>query len=735
MHTEAEGRQIWKELKVKAVTEENFRAVCDLAQEMGKSNINLYYEIVTEYLPIVKKTGDRRRTHILLMSLAKTKVALGLYEEAEKLYQQIHENAGDSTAFLRTSLVGTVILYSEWQKQPDSLNKYFPIAERQFLKTNDKEALSFIYTFKALTLLDQAGAVRDYLGKAIQLATGLPDKNALFTARYNYTLAVFQNSPQQQIAGFESLLELAKDSTLVPNAKLYSGRLYSFGLAEMSVYYQLAQLNLMLTDYENAGKYGQLFYDLTITNYPTGADVPYISTELSIIKFYQGQYGEARRYLDTSLARFKLPEDKIPYVNYFLAAGMLAEHAGQPDKALSYYEKAHKFGNESYGLLLMPPAVYYAHGLVLNNRLGEAKKVFAEFESEIKTRKYTALGFYYYKYYSDFLKAGNNYPDYTKALQAFYEIKDSLTNLNQYRAIQEIETKMSVREKEQQISRLNEENIARVKEIRRGRIYATIFASLAVGIILLLVAYSRNQLQRKRQAEQITRQNEVLAQNKLIEMEKQHRIEVMQGAIDAEENERHKIADQLHDEAGGMLALASLNISSALETGSQDLQSEEKIRKAYEVLTTVSSTVRDISHRLTPLVIEKYGFKKAIEDMAQTVNLSRKLRLETVLVGFEEDNKYPVSLLNNLYRITQELLHNILKHARATEARIELVEHEDRLSLMVEDNGIGIGDYEAAKGKGLAAIRSKIAYMTGEMEIMKTREGGTLVVIEINVQT
>jgi signal transduction histidine kinase len=134
-------------------------------------------------------------------------------------------------------------------------------------------------------------------------------------------------------------------------------------------------------------------------------------------------------------------------------------------------------------------------------------------------------------------------------------------------------------------------------------------------------------------------------------------------------------------------------------------------------------------------VIEKYGFKKAIEDMAQTVNLSRKLRLETVLVGFEEDNKYPVSLLNNLYRITQELLHNILKHARATEARIELVEHEDRLSLMVEDNGIGIGDYEAAKGKGLATIRSKIAYMTGEMEIMKTKEGGTLVVIEISVQT
>ena len=730
-----EARRAWKELKAKPVTEANFRAVCDLAQETGRSNINLYYEIVTEYIPIVQKTGNRRWTHILLMSLAKTKVALGLYEEAEALYQRVHANAGDSTAFLRTSLVGTVILYSEWDKHPDSLNKYFPLAERQFIRTGDKEALSFVYTFRALSLLNQPDLVRSYLEKAIQLAATIPDKNALFTARYNYALAVMQNNPQQQIAEFENLLELAKDSSLIPNARLYSGRLYSFGLATMSVYYQLTQLNLLLTDYGHAGKYGQLFYDMTLANYPHGADIPYLSTELSIVKSYQGQYSEARRYLDTSLSRFKLPEDKIPYANYFIAAGMLAEHGGDVRKALSYYEKAHTFGSESYGLLLMPPGLYYAHALTLNNRMADAVKIFSEFGPSLKARRYTALGFYYFKYYSDYLKSRNDYPAYTRALDTFYTIKDSLTNLNQYRAIQEIETKMSVREKEQQISRLNEENVARVKEIRRGRIYAGIFAGFALVLILLLVAYGRNQYQRKRQAEEISRQKEALQQIRLAELGKQHRIEVMQGAIDAEENERHKIADQLHDETGSMLALASLNISSALEKGTSDAQSEEKIRKAHEILTEVSSGVRDISHRLTPLVIEKYGFKKAIGDMAQAINLSRKIKLETVLIGFDNDAVYPVSLLNSLYRISQELLHNILKHSRATTARLELVEHEDQISLMVEDDGIGIVDYAASKGKGLASIQSKIAYLKGEMEIMKTKENGTLIVIEIATRT
>ncbi|MDR3716870.1 MAG: ATP-binding protein [Puia sp.] len=710
---EEQTRAAWERLKHQPVTEGNFRAVCDLAQEVGRYDINFYYRIVNEYIPLVNRTGDRRRLHILLMSLAKTKVALGLYEEAEQIYQQVHANAGDSTAFLRGSLVGTVILYSEWGKHPDSLKKYSALAERQFTDTHDPEALSFIYTFKALSLLNQTDSVRSYLTNAIRLAGGLADKNALFTARYNYALAVLQNNPQRQIAEFESLLELAVDSSLIPNAKLYSGRLYSFGLAAMSVYYQLTQLNLLLTDYQNAGKYGQLFYDMTIQNYPHGADVPYLSAELSIVKSYQGQYREARRYLDTSLSRFKLPEDKIPYANYFIAAGMVAEDERQTGKALRYYEKAYRFGNESYGLLLMPPGVYYAHALAENGQIGESEKIFAGFGADIKARKYTALGFYYYKYYSELLRMKNDYPGYTNALQSFYEIKDSLANLNQYRAIREIETKMSVREKEEQIHRLNDENAATTREIRQNRIFAGIFAGLAFVIILLIVAYRRN---------------------KMKELERKHRIEVMQGAIDASENERHALADQLHDETGGMLALASLNISSVLEKGQRDHQSEEKLQKAHEILSSVSATIRDISHRLTPLVIEKYGFRRAVEDMDQAINLAQKINLETVIVGFREPDGYPVELLNNLYRIIQELVHNILKHAGATHAMLELIEHEDHISVMVEDNGVGMKDYASAKGKGLAAIKSKIDYLNGKMEMMNKQDGGTLIVIEIPVR-
>ena len=83
--------------------------------------------------------------------------------------------------------------------------------------------------------------------------------------------------------------------------------------------------------------------------------------------------------------------------------------------------------------------------------------------------------------------------------------------------------------------------------------------------------------------------------------------------------------------------------------------------------------------------------------------------------------------------MVQELLHNIIKHAFASEARLELVEHENDITVMVEDNGVGIEDYAAAKGKGLASVKSKIAYLNGRIEIMKKQNKGTLIIIEITI--
>jgi signal transduction histidine kinase len=731
-YTEAEAHDAWNSLKKEPLNEKNFHTACDLIQDIGQTNITISYEILAEYLPVIKTSGNTEWAHVLLMSWARAKESLTAFDEADSLYSLARKNAFNNPRNFDESIVATILMYLEWGKT-DSLGKYLALGEKICKENNDNENLSFVYTFKALSDMEDTGAMRKYFDSAVKLAQNIPDKNALFTAKYNRALFYSQFNLQQQVTELGGLQELSKDSTLSHKPKLYERTAFFFRSPVPSIYYQLMLVNLLLTDYDNAWKFAELFYDATIKPNPANVQAPNFNAVLAMVKAYQGDYENAKKYLSESLALFNLPENKISYPTYNLAAGMIAEHENKYAEVLHYYETAYKNGSMSYGLHLMPPAIYYAHELVVNKKTDSAEKLFAQLEPILKTRLYSAIGFYYYKYYAELLKAKNDFPAYNKALETFYRIKDSLANIIHYRAIQEVETKMRVHDKEQQINKLNEDNTAKQNELHRERISLIIFSALAAIIILLLLAYSRNQNLRKKQAEHITKQNEILQQHKIAEMQKQHRIEVMQGAIDAEENERYKIADQLHDEAGSMLALASLNISSVIEKGKDDGQSEEKIKKAHEILSTVSSTIRDISHRLTPHAIEKYGFKRAVEDMAHTINLSGKLKLQTVVIGFDDDNKYNVYLLNNLYRIVQELVHNILKHAHAEHAMIELVEHEKHISVMVEDDGVGIEDYKLSKGKGLEAIQSKIAYLDGKIEIIKKKDNGTLIVIEIDV--
>lgn len=725
-YTDAEGKAKWEQLKKNPPTEENFRAVCDLVQAISRTNMGLALDIFGEYTPMLEKTGNHRWVNTILMTTAKTKVLMRLYPEASKLYLQAEANASGNDTLLRGVYVALVAFYSTTD-QKDSLNKYFPIAEKQFLQTDDKEALSFIYTFKAQSIKDSdtAGA-RNYLDKAILLSRNIKDKNALFSAQYDYVLTVLQNDPTRQIEGFEGLLDISRDSSLIPANKLYNSHLYRFGMAEQTVYHQLAQLNLLLTDYDNAGKYMQMCYDYTKASPYGKPGIPYVSAYLSIVKAYQGQYDQARAYLDSSLKTFHMPEDQIPLVNYFIAAGLIAEHDGAYAKALQYYKKAQTFGDESFELSLVPPGVYYAHGLLLNNQVDSARRMLARFEPELGSRKYTAFGFYYYQCYAELQKALKNYPAYAGALETFYAIKDSLSDLNRYRAIQVVETRMRVREKELEIKQLNDDRVAAAARARKERTFYILLICIAGLAITFLSLYLRAWRLREKQ-------QEALQVSKIADMEKQQHIDIMQSVMEAEENERHKIADQLHNEVNSMLALALLNISSTLEKGIGDQQSEKRIHKTHEILSSVSTAIRELSHRLTPLIIEQYGFRKAIADLAETVNLSGTITLEVIIVGFEDSGKYPLQLLNDLYRIIQELLQNIVKHSLATAATLELVEQDQHISIIVDDNGVGIGESAYRKGKGLSTIRSKIAYLKGQMEISKKSDKGTLIVMEIPV--
>jgi len=253
----------WNQLKTEPITQKSFRQVCDLMQSVAKTNIPESYRIFTEYLPKVKATENVRRVHVLLMSWGRAKESLNYFADAEKLFSEARENAATIPLYYRESLVGTILLYLEWGKK-DSLEKYINTSEGLCIKAGDKENLSFTYTFKAMSQLNNPDTMNYYLTRAISLAQNLTDKNALFTARYNYAVIYCQNNLVKEVNELESLLQLTNDPSLNHYPpKLYERTNFSFRNAKSSVYYNLMQVNLLLTDYDDAEKYADLFYNLT----------------------------------------------------------------------------------------------------------------------------------------------------------------------------------------------------------------------------------------------------------------------------------------------------------------------------------------------------------------------------------------------------------------------------------------------------------------------------------------
>jgi two-component system, sensor histidine kinase LadS len=204
--------------------------------------------------------------------------------------------------------------------------------------------------------------------------------------------------------------------------------------------------------------------------------------------------------------------------------------------------------------------------------------------------------------------------------------------------------------------------------------------------------------------------------------------------IMTQENERRQIADQLHDIAGSLLSAARLNLSSVREkTLIPNAEAQKKLETAENAVSDISEMLRNMSHAISPVMLDKVGFKQAVEKVAGIFNTSGKIKVEIETIGFENENPTMYEKYSVLYGILYELLNNIVKHAKASHGLIQLIEHDDSVVLVVEDNGVGLNTQTLNESAthGLAAIQSKIHYLQGTMVMDKAEPNGLIITIEI----
>jgi two-component system, sensor histidine kinase LadS len=200
--------------------------------------------------------------------------------------------------------------------------------------------------------------------------------------------------------------------------------------------------------------------------------------------------------------------------------------------------------------------------------------------------------------------------------------------------------------------------------------------------------------------------------------------------IEAEQEERGRIANQLHDIVGSWLSAVKLSLSALLEK--KHAHTEEtmaSLEKTTHAIDVVSTTVRNLSHSLSPIMLSQVGFKSAINKIISLLNSAGKIEFELIVVGFITFNPAVMPHYNGIYNIIYELLNNTVKHSAASKAILQLVEHEDLYSIMMEDDGIGLKDATLVeKGMGFTSIRSKVNYWQGSLDIDNNRTGLTIII-------
>ena len=194
------------------------------------------------------------------------------------------------------------------------------------------------------------------------------------------------------------------------------------------------------------------------------------------------------------------------------------------------------------------------------------------------------------------------------------------------------------------------------------------------------------------------------------------------------EKERQRVAADLHDELGPLLASVKFKISSVDVDTKEDL---ETLEKAGTNLDDLINRIRGIANDLVPNTLIRKGLLEALKEHVEKVNRERQLEIK---FAFSEIGEVPQQKAVHIYRVIQEIIHNTMKHAQASELRIEMKMDHSKLVLLTEDNGIGFdanAKTRESTGLGLRNLLSRTEILGGNM-FLEARPGkGTSYTFEI----
>jgi len=394
------------------------------------------------------------------------------------------------------------------------------------------------------------------------------------------------------------------------------------------------------------------------------------------------------------------------------------------DSAKFFYQKSISlFKNPSKGYLLeqyIKSKSNYARILTDYKKYNQSNKILYQLDSSYTGKLHNWNKVYINYYISYNYKGLQKYDSAFKFLNKSRLLEYNLNQKNQLQVISDLNTKYQTKEKEKEI-------IQQKQQIKYLIIGIFLFVSLGSTIGYLTLKNSR----RKRL---LAIQEKELETQKNLTFLKEQEITTINAMVEGQEKERKRVAEDLHDNLGSVIATLKLHFDNLrLNREKKKINQDTLFDKTEGLIDEAYLKVRSIAHAKNAGMIANQGLLIAIQMMAEKISSANAVQIDVVHSGL----KKPIenSLEIGLFRIIQELIANIIKHAKASNATIDINQHENRINIIVDDNGKGmkVSQINIKKGMGLHSIRARVEHLNGSFTIDSTPTRGTTIIMDIPI--
>ncbi len=213
-----------------------------------------------------------------------------------------------------------------------------------------------------------------------------------------------------------------------------------------------------------------------------------------------------------------------------------------------------------------------------------------------------------------------------------------------------------------------------------------------------------------------------------IEVKYLHQRQLLKSSIDVQEDERKRIAQDLHDELGAVLSIARMHLVQIQQEEGESIDRKAALQQAQTLTESALATMRRISHELMPPQLEEFGLIKTLRAIAVQTNAARQIKLE--LIADDDLPRWPLAIELGLYRICMEMINNTIKHAEARKIYIQLNQHTDAVVCSYSDDGKGLPE-KYTEGHGFKNIEARLNSLGGSITIGNQSTGGFYALLKI----